>query len=99
MSPPALLAMWFGPREKLALTTIVLSVLVATGQTVWADHETADACVKVDCWVDVFSEKRLGADGNHNRICGSGTLRSLENVNGRNWSNAIRILVVVPGAV
>ncbi len=90
---------WTMKRRALATTTIVLSLLVATGQATRADHETADACPKVHCWVDVFSEKRLGTEGDHDRICGPVTLRSLENVNGSNWSNAIQSLVVGRGVV
>ncbi len=78
-------------RSLIAILSLVIALSFAVGQTA-----IADGCDYEGCYVDVYAEK--GMAGDSTRICGVAKLKSLDDIDGKNWTDNIQSLVVGWGA-
>ena len=51
-----------------------------------------------NCWVELFDDTKYDADDPHVKVQGPTELSSLKNLQGRNWNNEIKSVIVGPDA-
>ena len=62
--------------------------------------EAADMEIKMvdkNCWIEVFNDTKYDADDPHVKVEGPKEFASLKNLNGRDWNNEIKSVIVGSG--
>ena len=89
-------------RRVLTPTLLALAIaLIATGCVVKQTEKevvTTPAAGNRDCWVKVYDDGGFDEDDSFATIIGPVNYTSLDNVEGKNWTNQIESLIVGPSA-
>ncbi len=75
-------------------TVLVMVGLMACGSVAVQAADTEVQVIDKNCWIEVFDDTKYDADDPHVKVQGPAEYSSLKNLNGRNWNNEIKSVIV-----